>query len=45
MGIAIAGIIAIVIQHEYSIIIAVAFILIIVISVVIWVGKIKKRFS
>ena len=45
VGIAIAGIIAIVIQHEYSIIIAVAFILIIVISVVIWVDKIQKRFS
>ena len=45
VGIAVSGIIAIVIQHEYSIIIAVAFILIIVISVVIWVGKIQKRFS
>ena len=45
VGIAVSGIIAIVIQHEYSIIIAVAFVMIIVISVVIWVGKIQKRFS
>ena len=45
VGIAVAGIIAIVIQNEYSIIIAVVFILIIVIIAGIWFCKIQKRFS
>ena len=45
VGIAVSGIIAIVIQNEYSIIIAVAFILIILIIAGIWFCKIQKRFS
>lgn len=45
VGIAVAGIIAIVIQGDYSIIIAIVFILIIAIIVGIWFGKIQKKFS
>ncbi|MGN0318217.1 MAG: hypothetical protein ACI4E1_09845 [Lachnospira sp.] len=45
VGIAVAGVIAVVVQHEYSIIIAVAFILFVIIIVGIWFGKIQKRFS
>lgn len=45
IGIAMAGITAVALQQKYSIIIAVAFIAIIVIIVAIWAGKIQKRFS
>ena len=44
-GIAGAGIIAIVIQEQYSILIAVTFMLVIAVIVGIWIGKIQKRYS
>lgn len=45
VGIAIAGIMAIVIQQDYSIIIAVGFILLIAAIAGRWISKIQKRFS
>ena len=45
VGIAVAGITAVVLQQKYSIMIAVAFMVIILIIAAIWVGKIQKRFS
>ena len=45
VGIAVAGITAVVLQQKYSIMIAVAFMVIILIITAIWVGKIQKRFS
>ena len=44
IGIAVAGITAVVLQQKYSIIIAVGFILIIAAIVGIWFCKIQKRF-
>lgn len=45
VGIAVAGITAVVLQQKYAIMIAVAFMVIILIIAAIWVGKIQKRFS
>ncbi|MCI5882946.1 MAG: hypothetical protein MRZ84_02800 [Eubacterium sp.] len=45
VGIAVAGITAVVLQQKYAIMIAVAFMVIILIITAIWVGKIQKRFS
>ena len=45
IGILISGIIAIILQQDYSIIIAVGFLLLIVVIAVIWFYKIQKRFS
>ena len=45
VGIAVAGITAVVLQQKYAIMIAVAFMAIILIIAAIWVGKIQKRFS
>ena len=45
VGIAVAGITAVVLQQKYSILIAVAFIVIILIIAAIWVGKIQNKFS
>ena len=45
IGILTSGIIAIILQQDYSIIIAVGFLLLIVVIAVIWFYKIQKRFS
>jgi dipeptide/tripeptide permease len=45
IGIFISGIIAVVIRQEYSIIIAVGFLLLVVIIAGIWFYKVQKRFS
>lgn len=45
VGIAVAGITAVALQQKYSIIIALAFIVITLIIAAIWFGKIQKRFS
>lgn len=45
VGFAVAGITAVVLPQKYSILISVAFIVIILMNAVIWVGKISNKFS